>query len=107
MGFWFCFSLTCVVELHSDLDTDKLRFWCLNLKEKCDLLTEYIKRLKLCIKWFQELETSYVFEQEKLHNRLEKAEMKCGETGMIRLSSFVAPEFLMKSLLKVIQNKYA
>lgn len=57
----------------------------MNLQEKCDLLTEYIKRLKLCIKWFQELEASYVFEHEKLQNRLEKAELRCGETGMISI----------------------
>ncbi|XP_062170285.1 kinesin-like protein KIN-14N [Alnus glutinosa] len=51
-----------------------------NLKERCDNMVEYIKRLKLCVKWFQELEGSYLFEQEKLLNMLESAEQKCNET---------------------------
>ncbi|EXB50942.1 hypothetical protein L484_021170 [Morus notabilis] len=74
-----------------------------NLKEKCDLLTEYIKRLKLCIKWFQELETSYVFEQEKLQNRLEKAEMKCGETE-IQLRN---KEEELNSIIQELRKNYA
>ncbi|RXH87339.1 hypothetical protein DVH24_028839 [Malus domestica] len=36
--------------------------------EKWETMSEYIKRLKLCIKWFQELEESYLLEREKLEN---------------------------------------
>ena len=46
-------------------------------------MVEYIKKLKLCVKWFQELEGSYLFEQEKLLNMLDSAEQKCNETGII------------------------
>lgn len=52
-------------------------------------MVEYIKRLKLCIKWFQELEGHYIFEQEKLLNALESAKQNCDEMG-IRLISFVS-----------------
>ncbi|GMN63139.1 hypothetical protein TIFTF001_032212 [Ficus carica] len=74
-----------------------------NLKEKCDLLTEYIKRLKLCIKWFQELEASYVFEHEKLQNRLEKAELRCGETE-IQLRN---KEEELNSIIQDLRKNYA
>ncbi|XAR67490.1 Minus-end-directed kinesin ATPase [Bertholletia excelsa] len=54
-----------------------------NLKEKCDQMMDYIRRLRLCIKWFQELEDGYLLEQEKLHNLLEMAEKKCTEMEML------------------------
>lgn len=44
---------------------------------------EYIKRLKQCIKWFQQLEGNYNTEQEKLNNLLELAEKQFNEMGMI------------------------
>lgn len=53
------------------------------LQEKCDQMMEYIRKLRLCIKWFQELEGNYHVEQDKLRNLLESAEKKCGELGMI------------------------
>jgi kinesin family protein C1 len=45
-------------------------------------MMDYIKRLRLCIKWFQELEGSYLFEQEKLQNALDFAESRCAEMGI-------------------------
>ncbi|KAA3467520.1 kinesin-1 [Gossypium australe] len=50
-----------------------------NYKERCENMMEYIKRLRLCIKWFQELEGEYAFEQEKLRNALEFTERRCSE----------------------------
>ncbi|GLT83486.1 hypothetical protein SLE2022_017730 [Rubroshorea leprosula] len=50
-----------------------------NYKERCDNMTDYIKRLRLCIKWFLELETEYAYEQEKLRNALELTERRCDE----------------------------
>ncbi|KAK8527287.1 hypothetical protein V6N13_085130 [Hibiscus sabdariffa] len=50
-----------------------------NYKERCENLMEYIKRLRLCIKWFQELEGEYAFEQEKLRSALELTERRCSE----------------------------
>ncbi|KAJ9182746.1 hypothetical protein P3X46_006704 [Hevea brasiliensis] len=50
-----------------------------NYKERCDNMMDYIKRLRLCIKWFQELEGFYLFEQEKLQNALEFTESRCAD----------------------------
>ncbi|PON61489.1 Kinesin-like protein [Parasponia andersonii] len=74
-----------------------------NLREKCDILTEYIKRLKLCIKWFQELEASYVFEQEKLQNRLDKAELRCFETE----SQLKDKEEELNSIIQELRTNYS
>lgn len=54
-----------------------------SLKEKCDQMMEYIKRLRLCIKWFQELEGNYLSEQEKLKDLLEVTEKKCTEMEVL------------------------
>ena len=48
-------------------------------------MMDYIKRLRLCIKWFQELEGSYLYEREKLQNALDFAESRCAEMGMCAL----------------------
>ncbi|KAL5548234.1 hypothetical protein UlMin_003465 [Ulmus minor] len=80
-----------------------------SLKEKCDVLTEYIKRLKLCIKWFQELEVSYESEQEKLQNRLEKAELRCGETEILLKSKEEELTSIIEDLRKnndTLQEKF-
>ena len=45
-------------------------------------MIEYIKRLRLCVKWFQELEGNYLLEQEKLKNLLDIAEKKCIDMGI-------------------------
>ncbi|KAF3568288.1 hypothetical protein DY000_02017092 [Brassica cretica] len=50
-----------------------------NYKERCENMMEYIKRLRLCIRWFQELELDYAFEQEKLKNALEMNEKHCAD----------------------------
>ncbi|CAL5335784.1 unnamed protein product [Camellia sinensis] len=54
-----------------------------NFKEKCDQMMEYIRRLRLCIKWFQELEGSYLLEQEKLNSLLEMSEKKCTDMELL------------------------
>jgi kinesin family protein C1 len=40
---------------------------------------DYVKRLRLCIRWFQELELDYAFEQEKLKNAMEMNEKHCAD----------------------------
>ncbi|XP_022544934.2 kinesin-like protein KIN-14N [Brassica napus] len=50
-----------------------------NYKERCENMMEYIKRLRLCIRWFQELELDYAFEQEKLKNALVLNEKHCAD----------------------------
>ncbi|KAG8492556.1 hypothetical protein CXB51_009980 [Gossypium anomalum] len=53
-----------------------------NYKERCENMMEYIKRLRLCVRWFQELEGEYAFEQEKLRSALELTERRCYEMEM-------------------------
>ncbi|XP_068667973.1 kinesin-like protein KIN-14C isoform X2 [Aristolochia californica] len=48
-------------------------------KGKCEQMTDYIRKLKLCVKWFQELEISYQREQEKLQNMLESSQRREAE----------------------------
>ncbi|KAL1206514.1 Kinesin-like protein KIN-14N [Cardamine amara subsp. amara] len=50
-----------------------------NYKERCENMMDYIKRLRLCIRWFQELELDYAFEQEKLKNALALNEKHCAD----------------------------
>ncbi|OMP04518.1 hypothetical protein COLO4_09555 [Corchorus olitorius] len=65
------------------LVSEKLRYKNkFNYKERCENMMDYIKRLRLCIKWFQELEGEYAFEQEKLRTALELTERRCSEMEM-------------------------
>ncbi|XP_028761771.1 kinesin-like protein KIN-14N isoform X2 [Neltuma alba] len=54
-----------------------------NYKERCENMVEYIKRLKVCIRWFQELELNYSLEQERLKNSLELTQQKCMEIELL------------------------
>lgn len=46
-------------------------------KGKSEQMADYIKKLRLCIKWFQDLEQNYLLEQEKLRTLLESTDTKC------------------------------
>ncbi|KAJ8428671.1 hypothetical protein Cgig2_006345 [Carnegiea gigantea] len=52
-----------------------------NYKERCEQMMDYIKRLRLGITWFQEVEGGHLSEQESLRALLESAEKKCTEMG--------------------------
>lgn len=52
------------------------------LQEKSEQMGDYIKRLKQCIKWFQQLEVNYVAELEKTKTLLELAEKKNNDIGI-------------------------
>nr|XP_043628795.1 kinesin-like protein KIN-14N [Erigeron canadensis] len=54
-----------------------------SLKEKCDVMKDYIKRLRMCIKWFQELEGDLLLQQEKNWKIVESAEKKCNDMEML------------------------
>ncbi|KAJ7968383.1 Kinesin-like protein [Quillaja saponaria] len=49
-------------------------------KKRTDQMGERIKRLKLCVKWFQQVEENHILEKEKLQNALECSEKKCNDT---------------------------
>ncbi|KAL7212031.1 hypothetical protein ACSBR2_014818 [Camellia fascicularis] len=51
-----------------------------DLKGKMEQMNDHIRKLKLCLKWFQEVEEGHIKEKEKLCNTLESAERKCTET---------------------------
>ncbi|KAL8195540.1 hypothetical protein R6Q57_025943 [Mikania cordata] len=54
-----------------------------SLKEKCDGMMDYIKRLRVCIKWFQELEGDFLFEKDKHLKMLESAEKKHSDMELL------------------------
>ncbi|GMP56442.1 hypothetical protein CsSME_00020931 [Camellia sinensis var. sinensis] len=74
-----------------------------NLKEKFDQMMKYIKRLRLCIKWLQEFEGSYLLEQEKLRNLLEMAEKKCSDMEML----IKAKEEELNSIIIELRKTYS
>lgn len=57
--------------------SEKLKGKKFDLKGKVDQITDHNKRLKLCIKWFQQLEESHLLEEDRLRTALESAEKKC------------------------------
>ncbi|KAK7257315.1 hypothetical protein RIF29_31193 [Crotalaria pallida] len=54
-----------------------------NYKERCENMMDYIRRLKVCIRWFQDLEMNYSLEQERLKNSLELTQQKCVEIELL------------------------
>ncbi|OIT35508.1 PREDICTED: kinesin-like protein KIN-14C [Nicotiana attenuata] len=81
-----------------------------NIKEKCGLMSEYIRRLKLCIKWFQQLEENYITEQVSLKGLLESAEKKCNEIEMLMKSKEEELNSIITKLRKnieALQEKFA
>ncbi|OIV99136.1 hypothetical protein TanjilG_01111 [Lupinus angustifolius] len=54
-----------------------------NYKERCENMMDYIRRLKVCIRWFQDLEMNYSLEQERLKNSLELTQQKCIEIELL------------------------
>ncbi|KAL5772677.1 hypothetical protein ACOSQ2_012601 [Xanthoceras sorbifolium] len=53
-----------------------------DLKAKMEQMIEHNKRLKLCVKWFQQVDENHNLDKEKLRSALESAEKKCSDTEM-------------------------
>ncbi|KAK6283651.1 hypothetical protein POUND7_002603 [Theobroma cacao] len=53
-----------------------------DLRAKYEHAADHNKRLKLCVKWFQQCDESHVLDKEKLKNSLESAEKKCMDTEL-------------------------
>lgn len=51
------------------------------LQGKIEQMTDIIKRLKVCVKWFQQVDETHVQEKESLRSSLESAEKRCSEKG--------------------------
>ncbi|KAH6834801.1 kinesin 1 [Perilla frutescens var. hirtella] len=82
----------------------------LNYKEKREQMDDCLKRLKQCVKWFQQLEGNYATEQEKLKNLLEVAEKKCSDVELMmkekedELNSIIME---LRKNLDTLQEKHA
>ncbi|KAA8519950.1 hypothetical protein F0562_014140 [Nyssa sinensis] len=61
---------------------EKIKGKKFDLKGKMEQMNDHIRKLKLCIKWFQEVEEGHTQEEEKLRIRLESSERKCTETEL-------------------------
>ncbi|KAB2601067.1 kinesin-1 [Pyrus ussuriensis x Pyrus communis] len=59
---------------------EKLKVKKFDHKGKAEQLADYSKRLKLCIKWLQEVGEGHILEEEKLRNALASAEKKSADT---------------------------
>ncbi|CAL9247994.1 unnamed protein product [Arabidopsis halleri] len=60
--------------------------FCFSLQERCENMIEYVKRLRLCIRWFQELELDYVFEQEmEVHDKVNQTRKNLVRLRVFRL----------------------
>ncbi|AES66859.1 kinesin motor domain protein [Medicago truncatula] len=79
-GSYIDFTREDVEALLNEKSKRKDRF---NYKERCENMIDYIKRLKVCIRWFQDLELSYSLEQEKLKSSLELSQQKCVEIELL------------------------
>ncbi|KAK6932409.1 Spindle pole body-associated protein Vik1/Cik1, microtubule binding domain [Dillenia turbinata] len=58
---------------------EKLKGKKFDLKGKLEQMTEHIKKLRLCIKWLQDVEEGHVVEMEKLQITLQTAEKKLAD----------------------------
>ncbi|XP_030443942.1 kinesin-like protein KIN-14N [Syzygium oleosum] len=72
-----------------------------NYKERCENMLDYIKRLRLCVKWFQELEDSYLQEQERLRNALNYTQQRLDE---LEVSSKNKEEELSSIIVELRKN---
>ncbi|XAR53732.1 Minus-end-directed kinesin ATPase [Bertholletia excelsa] len=59
---------------------EKIKGKKFDLKGKLEQMNDHIKKLKLCVKWFQEVEQRLAQEKEDLQNTLESADRKQKET---------------------------
>lgn len=53
------------------------------VQAKCEQMMEYIKKLRACVKWFEDREDRYLDEQLKLQSTIESAEKQCADLGNI------------------------
>lgn len=56
-------------------------FWLSIVWGKSEQMIEYIKKFRICIRWYMELEDGYLAEQGKLRNMLESEEKRHREIG--------------------------
>ncbi|XP_030972026.1 kinesin-like protein KIN-14C isoform X1 [Quercus lobata] len=74
------------------------------LKVKLDNAIDYIKRLKLCLKWFQQVEQNHVLEKEKLQSSIEAVEKKCTDTELEMKNKVEELNVIILDLRKTISS---
>ncbi|KAF5773858.1 putative minus-end-directed kinesin ATPase [Helianthus annuus] len=82
----------------------------MSLKEKCDVRQDYIKRLRMCIKCFQEHEVELLLKQEQDAKKLESAEKRCGDLEMLMSQKEEELNSIIMELRKnctALQEKFA
>lgn len=83
---------------------EKLKGKKFDLKGKLEQMTELIKRLKLCIKWFQQVEQNHVLEKEKLQSSMEAVEKKCIDTELEMKNKVEELNVIILDLRKTISS---
>ncbi|KAK9074204.1 hypothetical protein SSX86_006801 [Deinandra increscens subsp. villosa] len=81
-----------------------------NFKEKCEVMTDYIRRLRNCIRWFQAREGDLLLQLEKHGKLLESAEKKCNDLEMLMSEKEEELNSIIMELRKnciALQEKFA
>ncbi|KAM0040280.1 putative minus-end-directed kinesin ATPase [Helianthus debilis subsp. tardiflorus] len=74
-----------------------------NLKEKSEMMMDYIKKLRMCVRWYQEFEGGISLEHEKLKKLFESAEKKSND--MERLMNEKEEE--LNSIMEELRMNYS
>lgn len=74
------------------------------LKVKLDNAIDYIKRLKLCLKWFQQVEQNHVLEKANLQSSIEAVEKKCADTELEMKNKVEELNVIILDLRKTISS---
>ncbi|KAL4554904.1 hypothetical protein LXL04_037513 [Taraxacum kok-saghyz] len=74
-----------------------------NLKEKCEIMMEYIKKLRMCVRWFQEFEGELSIEHEKLKRMFESAEKRSNDMETL----MNAKEEELNSIITELRTNYS
>ncbi|XP_059437281.1 kinesin-like protein KIN-14C [Corylus avellana] len=83
---------------------EKLKGKKFDLKGKLEQMTEQIKRLKLCIKWFQQVDENHVLNKEKLQSAMESVEKKCKDNEVEMNSKMEEFNVITSDLKKTISS---
>lgn len=103
-------SLEFTKEDIESLLNEKLKSKRFDLKGKIEQMNEYTRKLKLCIKWFQDRDENHLLEQDKLQNSLETVEKKLFDAELDirnRVDEFsMATEELKKTIVS-LEDKFS
>ncbi|GAV71260.1 Kinesin domain-containing protein [Cephalotus follicularis] len=105
-----CASIEFTKEEVEALLSEKPKAKKFDLKAKLEQLTERNKRLKLCVKWFQQVDEKHMLEEERLQNALESAEKKFADYDMEMKNKEVEYNATISELRKnygSLEEKYA